>query len=71
VSVTCVASEQLGCIHNAPWCGRVQPAGLCGLQVWIVLELCAGGTLKDAVASGRLSTNSKLELVSTVTGRML
>lgn len=36
------------------------------LQVWLVLELCTGGTLKDAVTMGKLVTGSKLELVSKV-----
>jgi hypothetical protein len=38
-------------------------AVLCNAQVWIVLELCNGGTLKDAVSSGRLKVDSKMELV--------
>jgi hypothetical protein len=35
-------------------------------QVWIILELCAGGTLMDAVLSGRLHTEGRLDLVGRV-----
>ncbi|KAF6251427.1 kinase-like domain-containing protein [Scenedesmus sp. NREL 46B-D3] len=33
------------------------------VQVWLVLELCAGGTLKDAVTSGRLRLENNIGLV--------
>lgn len=33
------------------------------LQVWIVLELCTGGTLKDAVAAGKLGVSNRMETV--------
>lgn len=29
-----------------------------------MLELCTGGTLKDAVTSGKLSTGNKIEMVN-------
>lgn len=35
----------------------------CQVQVWLVLELCNGGTLKDAVSMGKLRTGNRLELV--------
>eukprot|EP00775_Hariotina_reticulata_P006955 gene6955-7171_t len=38
------------------------PTAMAVAQVWIVLELCNGGTLKDAVASGYLKVDSKMEL---------
>ncbi len=34
-------------------------------QVWLVLELCTGGTLADAVSLGRLRADTRLEMVST------
>jgi Protein tyrosine and serine/threonine kinase len=37
------------------------------LHVWIVLELCEGGTLKDAVACGRLGVGSAFDLSKLVT----
>jgi hypothetical protein len=33
-------------------------------QVWLVLELCTGGSLKDAVSCGRIGTSSCQDLVS-------
>eukprot|EP00878_Enallax_costatus_P001012 GHUV01001146.1.p1 GENE.GHUV01001146.1~~GHUV01001146.1.p1 ORF type:complete len:510 (+),score=107.78 GHUV01001146.1:223-1530(+) len=36
------------------------------VQVWIVLELCTGGTLKDAVTSGKLGLRNRIE-----TGQLL
>jgi hypothetical protein len=38
---------------------------VCGcLQVWLVLELCTGGSLKDAVTCGRIRTSSCQDMVS-------
>lgn len=43
---------------------------LCTLpsKVWLVLELCNGGSLKDAVTCGRIRTNSCQDLVSNLSG---
>lgn len=38
------------------------------LQVWLVLELCNGGTLKDAVSMGKLKVSNRLEVVSMLCG---
>jgi hypothetical protein len=35
------------------------------LQVWLVLELCTGGTMKDAVSMGKLKAQGRLEMVRT------
>ncbi|WIA13330.1 hypothetical protein OEZ85_006913 [Tetradesmus obliquus] len=32
------------------------------VQVWLVLELCTGGTLKDAVSMGKLKAQGRLEM---------
>jgi hypothetical protein len=32
--------------------------------VWLVLELCTGGTLKDAVSMGKLKAQGRLEMVN-------
>ncbi|KAF6260605.1 hypothetical protein COO60DRAFT_1700220 [Scenedesmus sp. NREL 46B-D3] len=32
------------------------------VQVWLVLELCTGGTLKDAVSMGKLKSQGRLEM---------
>jgi hypothetical protein len=32
--------------------------------VWLVVELCTGGTLKDAVSMGKLRAQGRLEMVS-------
>lgn len=46
------------------WCDVAAPsAGLLLSQVWLVLELCTGGTLKDAVSMGEVKVSSRLETV--------
>jgi hypothetical protein len=34
------------------------------MQVWLVLELCTGGSLKDAVSSGRIRSDTVEGMVS-------
>lgn len=34
------------------------------VQVWLVLELCPGGTLKDAMTGSNMRPSNRLELVS-------
>jgi len=53
----------LSIVQHAAGLATLGCAVLCNAQVWIVLELCNGGTLKDAVSSGRLKVDSKMELV--------
>lgn len=56
-------------------CAALRLRPVCALQVWIILELCTGGTLLDAALAGRFNAlpsaaperaGSRMEMVSAV-----